>query len=134
MTTVRIGNTHAIEGYRDEDSDDPDLVRYRELVGERVTTMVLPEGIDVQEAAATVIVTLGHHMQADAGPEWIECEDKRLHAILCGHYGVDPTKLAPPEWGANLMKPTKVPAKKTAAKKTAAAKKAATPPAEEGET
>ena len=105
---VEIGNANAIEGYRDANSDDPDLVRYRDLEGQRVTTVVFPEGIPLQEAFQTVLGLLPEHMapRNDKGvptkPAWIETDSPGLLTLLLEHFEIDEkSNVRPRTWGNN---------------------------------
>lgn len=109
---VQIGNPFALEGYRDPSSDDPERVRYRPLPGERVTSIgPFPEGTDVGEAAALVVVTLSRHMDMTKGlPAWIESDSSVLRELLCSHYNIKPTRTRPPTWGSGANGPYPTPA------------------------
>jgi hypothetical protein len=119
MTTVQIGNATAIEGYRDPDSDEPDRVRFRELPGQRTTTVQLPDDMNIVEAAQTVILSLGNHMLADTRPVWIECDVPMLRTYLCAHFGLAESSTRPAEWGSDLVAPQEATPKKKAAKRAA---------------
>ena len=106
---VKIGNAHAIEGYRDGNSDDPDLVRYRDLGGQRTTTVMFPEGIGLQEAFGTVLGLLPEHMAATDGegkatkPAWIESDSQGLLALLLEHFDMDEKdNVRPRTWGNDV--------------------------------
>lgn len=116
---VEVGNATAIEGYR-ESEEGP--VLYRNLEGERVTTLILPDDLNVFEAVQTVAATMTAHMQPETVPVWIEADDPVLQAYLCNHYKIPTTSARPASWGKNAD-PT--PQKTPAAKKKAAAKKPA---------
>lgn len=97
---VEFGNVGALEGYRDPTSDDPDLVRYRTLDGQRTTRVVFPEEIGLREAFSTAIGALGFHMQADVKPVWIESDSSGLVALLEEHFGLPPSRnVRPKTWG-----------------------------------
>ena len=127
MTNVRIGNDHAIEGYYDEESDDPEIVRYREMSGERTTSLMMPDGLSLSEMTATVIVTMESHMRSGAVPAWIDSDNASLTTSLCLHWGINhQTQSKPAEWGSNLgpvekKKPARV--RSTTTKKSAADQK-----------
>lgn len=102
---VEIGNDHAIEGYR---ADDEDVVRYRALTGERVTTIVIPPQIGLQEAYASVVGALSVHMQVGEKPAWIETDTPGLTALLYEHFALDPVKcVRSPLWGQPKKKTTR---------------------------
>lgn len=85
---VEFGNDKAIEGYRDPQSDDPDLVRYRPVDGERVTQVLIPEGTGLQEAFTTVVTSFGYHIADGEKPTWIESDSPGLQTLLLEHYGI----------------------------------------------
>jgi hypothetical protein len=95
---VQFGNADALEGYRDPTSDDPDLVRYRPLDGDRVTTITFPEGMGLQEAFSTAVTALGYHMADGGSPAWIESDSEGLQALLLENYGLT-KNTRPKTWG-----------------------------------
>jgi len=102
---VEIGNAHAIEGFREGDDD---VVHYRAVPGERVTRIVIPSGIGIQEAYASVVGAMSVHMDPTQKPAWIETDTPGLTALLYEHYGLDPAKVArSPLWGQQKAKPVK---------------------------
>ena len=97
---VHIGNNDAIEGFRDSTSDDPDLVRYRPAEGERVTEIILAEGLSLNEAFTTVLAVMEHHMAAGATPQWIDSDSDGLTSLLQEHWGLTKTATSRPKtWG-----------------------------------
>lgn len=97
---VNVGNSSAIEGFRDPTSDDPDLVRYRPAEGDRVTEVVFPEGISLNEAFSTTLAVMDHHMAQGATPSWVESDSDGLTALLQEHWGLTKAKTARPKtWG-----------------------------------
>lgn len=97
---VVIGNPFALEGFRDEHSDDPELVRYRLAPGERETTFIFPEGMSINEALLAVVETTPRHIDLSVGPPaWIECDEPLLKKMLCQHFGVSERKRRPARWG-----------------------------------
>ena len=104
---VEIGNDHAIEGYRDPASDDPELVRYRPAPGQRTTEVIFPEGVGLQEAFLTVVGLLPQHMEeidADGQavrPAWIKSDTPALLSLLTDHYGLT-RNVRPRSWGSDL--------------------------------
>lgn len=107
---VELGNDKAQEGYRDPDSDEPDLVRYRPLDGERITTIVFPEDITLQEAFTTAAAAGQVHFQADESednplghhrPTWVESDSAGLKALLSEHFGLTKAtqQRRPKTWG-----------------------------------
>lgn len=102
-TYVEFGNDKVIEGYRDPKSDDPDLVRYRHLDGQRVTRLTYPDGIPLDEALVGTITAIGYHLAEDTTPQWFDSDDAGLKARLCDHFGVNPAKKKPKTWGAGVM-------------------------------
>jgi hypothetical protein len=94
---VHIGNSAAVEGYRDESSDDPELVRYRPVEGERVTEVVFPDGTGVSEAFTTTLGVLTHHMAEGSTPDWVTSDNDALAGLLAEHWGLGEDRLARPE-------------------------------------
>lgn len=114
---VEFGNTFAIEGYRDPLGEDPDRVLYRLLPGERVTSLVLPDGIGIMEAFATVVGAMTVHMNTadeNARPSWIQSDSEGLLTLLLEHYHIRPEKnVRPATWGQTQasIEPAKAPKK-----------------------
>ena len=98
-TYVEFGNDKGIEGYRDAQSDDPDLVRYRELDGQRVTRLAYPEGMTINEAFQGTVTAISYHLAQEGKPSWFESDSAGLHALLCENYGVNPEARKPKGWG-----------------------------------
>lgn len=98
-TYVEFGNDKGIEGYRDAESDDPDLVRYRELSGQRVTRLTYPEGMALTEAFQGTVTAVSYHLGEGGKPAWIESDSEGLKSLLCENYGVDPARKRPKTWG-----------------------------------
>jgi len=97
---VEIGNDHAIEGYRDPASDDPNAVLYRLLEGEHVTRLEFPQGMGLQDAYLASVAALMHHMEDGAAPAWVESDSPGLSTLLIEHYGTNPKKTRrPAAWG-----------------------------------
>jgi len=102
-TFVEFGNDKGIEGYRDAESDDPDLVRYRTLSGQRTTTLTYPEGMTLQEAFQGTVTAIGYHLAEDGRPQWFESDSAGLKALLCENYGVSPEQTKPKTWGQGAV-------------------------------
>jgi hypothetical protein len=97
---VHLGNNSAIEGFRDPTSDDPDLVRYRPLDGDRVTEVIFPEGISLNDAFSTTLAVMEHHMAQGAAPVWVESDSDGLTTLLQEHWGLAAAKTSRPKtWG-----------------------------------
>lgn len=111
---VQFGNRNTIEGYRDETSDDPDLVRYRPVDGDRITTITHPDEISLAEAFQTTLEAMRHHIAEGETPEWVESDSEGLKALLAEHYGLTAAKTSRPktfgkDTGAHLLAaPTQV--------------------------
>lgn len=105
MSPIRVefGNESGIEGYRDAQSDDPDLVRYRPTTGQRVTTLTYPDGMPLQEAFQGTVTAIGHHLAEEARPTWFESDSEGLRGLLCENYGVSPDKHKPKRWGMGAV-------------------------------
>jgi len=111
---IEIGNPNAIEAYTDEF----DVVRFRMIPGERVTTLILPDTMEIDEAVQTVVVTMELHMAPDTKPAWVECDDLTLRTYVCEHYGVAKSKRRPASWGGGVTLPAPEPKPKSKSKKT----------------
>ena len=97
---VNVGNSNALEGFRDPTSDDPDLVRYKPLDGDRVTEIAFPEGLSLSDAFSDTLAALEHHMESGAVPSWIESDSAGLTALLKEHWGLSDAKTSRPKtWG-----------------------------------
>lgn len=97
---VQVGNANAIEGYRDPTSDDPDLVRFRPLDGERITTLTIPDDIGLQEAFTSCVTALQYHIAEDGKPAWVESDSEGLQALLMEHFGIKKSQNTRPKtWG-----------------------------------
>jgi len=97
---VNLGNEAPIEGYRDPESGDPELVRYRRVEGgKRVTHVDIPSGKSMGDAFRLVTGLVPYHFAKGAGPVWVESESPGLTALLAEHYGLDPDKAGrPADW------------------------------------
>jgi hypothetical protein len=105
---VLIGNPSAIEGYRDAASDDPHKLRFREAPGDHTTTISIPSGIPLHEAAAGCIDALRHQMKAGERPAWIESNNEVLEAALLEHFGIHrQANRRPRTWGEQIEPVTK---------------------------
>lgn len=96
---VEFGNDKGIEGYRDAQSDDPELVRYRPLEGQRVTRLTYPDGMSLTEAFQGTVTAITHHMAEDGKPQWFESDSEGLRMLLCENYGVSAERTRPKGWG-----------------------------------
>ena len=97
---VEIGNDQALEGYRDPQGEDPDLVLYRAAPGQRTTTLKVPDGMGLSEAFTSITAALKKHMSEDATPVWIESDSAGLQALLEEHYGLSKAQAKrPARWG-----------------------------------
>lgn len=100
---VEFGNDQAIEGYRDENSDDPDLVRWREAPGQRITRFEFPEGTKLSEALAYVAngtqFHFAEHEVEDAdhpegvrterhAPAWVESDSEAFKSLCIEQFGL----------------------------------------------
>lgn len=88
MTYVQVGNPVAIEAYRDPSSNDPEKVRYREVGGERVTTISFPEDVEGEEAFQSALTSIAQHIKPGEKPAWIDSDDKDLKDRLQGQFKV----------------------------------------------
>lgn len=97
---VLLGNDKALEGYRDPTSDDPDLVRYRDLEGQRVTSISIPEGMSLNEAFQSVVTAFEYHIAQGEKPSFVESDSEGLQALLSEHFGLTKTQNTRPKtWG-----------------------------------
>jgi hypothetical protein len=97
---IEIGNDAAIEGYR-EVEDGP--LKYRDLEGERITTLHLPDDWDILEVVQTVRSTLPYHMDVRRGnPRWVSCSDAAVAASLSQVFALNGKPIPtdrPKTWG-----------------------------------
>lgn len=112
---VEYGNANAIEGYRDPDSDDPELVRWREVPeAERITKVVFPEGMTLQEAFNDAVISINFNFAEREvedpdhpdgvrterhKPVWVESDSEGLKALLTEHFGLKQGHKRPARWG-----------------------------------
>lgn len=94
---VEFGNDAAKVAYRDPNSDQPELVRYRPLEGQQVTTMIIPDGKSLADAFRIAVETLKLHMVEGGKPKWVEGDNIDLVTMLRTYYGV--SKARPKNWG-----------------------------------
>jgi hypothetical protein len=98
MYYIEVGTDQAKEGYRDPTSDDPELVRYRDLTGQRVVSLTVPDGVNLNEAFRTVAAALELHLSAGSIPAWVESNDKSLTTLLADLYEIE-DNTRPKDWG-----------------------------------
>jgi hypothetical protein len=88
---IHIGNSNAVEGYKDERSDEPDLTRYRPAPGERITEFVFPDDIELEEAFLNVIGAFlgtadlnnaGRHVVPGGSGDWVDGDSPELVALV----------------------------------------------------
>lgn len=91
---ILIGNDQAKEAYRENPEDKP---KYREVEGQYVTTVAVPDGVGLAEAFTTVIEVVRHHMVEGGQPKWVEGDSLDLITMLKSYYGV--SKARPKTWG-----------------------------------
>lgn len=96
---VELGNEAPIEGYRDPESDDPELVRYRRVEGKRITSIDIPTGKSLGDAFRLVTGLVPYHFAKNSNPVWVESDSPGLTALLAEHYGLDPENAGrPADW------------------------------------
>ena len=94
---IEFGNDAAIAAV----SDDDGKVTYQRYPGERVTRIDFPEGISVSEAHGIALAALGHHMEQDAVPRWVDSDSESLSMLAMEHFDLPRQSLGrPPSWGA----------------------------------
>jgi len=96
---LEFGNAHAIEGYRDPRSDNPEKVRYRPAQGQRITQVAIPEGMTLNDAFQSAVRMIAYHIAEGEKPTWIDSDNQVLERMLKEHFGVK--GLRPKEWGAD---------------------------------
>lgn len=95
--TIQLGVATAIEGYR-EPGDD--TLRFRDLPGERTTTLHFPEGIGHRDALLALTDAMNNHMRRDTKPVWVDGSDKGFVKAVCQHYGITlKSNKRPADWG-----------------------------------
>lgn len=98
MYNIEVGTASAVEGYRDADSDDPELVRYRDVTGQRIVTLTVPDGVNLNEAFRTIAAALELHIAPGSSPEWVQTNNDSLTALLVDLYQID-NNTRPSSWG-----------------------------------
>ena len=100
---VNLGNKDAIEAYRDPGSPDPEELKYREVPGERTTTIIFTGDPSLQEMLQDVDEIVSHHFAQGKGPVWVESDGDDLTRLLCERYGIPKNKNRRPKtWGNTL--------------------------------
>jgi hypothetical protein len=93
---VQMGNDNALAAIRGDD----DSVEFVDHPGEHVTTLVVTEGVPLNEAFNSVIISMQGHMKQGAKPAWIESDSPGLQALLEEHYGLAKAQnKRPKSWG-----------------------------------
>lgn len=90
MTTVVLGNRHAIES-RDNGQTHQPMPK-----GKRATVVNIPEDTSLGEAFATITNPKGAwsaHATDEAKPAWVASDSPGLATLLAEHYGVDVRKM-----------------------------------------
>ena len=99
MYFIEFGTEDAVEGYRDETSDDPERVRYRPVEGQRIVTMSVPDGVSLNEAFRTVAAALELHIANGTRPVWVQTNSEHLTALLADLYRIGDSNIRPEHWG-----------------------------------
>lgn len=95
-TQIEVGLNTAIEGYRDESGE----LLFRDLPGERITTIHIPDGMSDHEALIASVDALRSHMRRDTKPVWVDGSNKELVKALCQHHGILlKDNKRPADWG-----------------------------------
>jgi hypothetical protein len=98
MYYIEVGTDQAKEGYRDPDSDDPELVRYRDVDGQRIVTLTVPDGVNLNEAFRTIVAALELHLVEGSVPAWVEANNANLVNMIVDQYQIDGNE-RPEDWG-----------------------------------
>lgn len=93
-----LGNEHAIEGYRDPNSENPEQVLYRELEGQRTTEINFSPGLGPIDAFSQVLNIVSKHFAPGTGPSWVEGDDEALVTLVKRHFNIT-AKGRPKNWG-----------------------------------
>src|SRR5438270_256376 len=94
---LEFGNDHALEGYRDPRSDNPELVRYRPAMGQRITQVSFPDDIPLLEAFQGAVKLIDYHVAQGEKPAWIDSDSAGLEKLLKEHLGIKGSR--PKQWG-----------------------------------
>jgi len=94
---VEFGNNTCTENYRDPESEDPDLVRTRPYPGEHVTTLIIPNEQELEEAFRSCLGIFALHSEKNSVPVWVESDNSDLEKFLKIHYKIK--KPRPKSWG-----------------------------------
>lgn len=98
---VKVGNANAIELLRQADPQNPgqEISVWNAVPGELVTTISLEPNLPFMAQLQQVVRFLQEMMTPGAVPWWFECQDEALRTALCQHYGLNPDRVRPPNWG-----------------------------------
>lgn len=89
MSVVHIGNPAAQEGFEVKDPDGKSYhIEYRPVEGDRITEIHLPETLSLTEKFRTITTIMPKHLQQNANPMWVECNDKTLQTLLVEEYNL----------------------------------------------
>jgi hypothetical protein len=91
---LETGNDSAIEGYRNPGED---RVLYRPIDGQRVTRVVFPEGMSLEEAFQSAVRLLAYHYASGQGPAWVDSDSDALTKLLKSHFSIKSAR--PRSWG-----------------------------------
>lgn len=105
---IEIGNSSALEAYRVQDSDTPDKVHYREVPGDRITTVSFPESIVGDEAFESAVAAIANHIKPGERPAWLHSDNKDLKDRLQAFFGVKGKPRKNP-WGEDTGAPLVMP-------------------------
>lgn len=106
---VDIGIDNAKEGYRDPDSDNPELVRFRPIEGQYTVHAEIPEGTGLRDAFIEVTTALENHQQ-DPEPDqarrvrWVQSDSEGLLSLLTSEWGLTAQgNKRPKGWGLSAV-------------------------------
>lgn len=94
---LEVGNDSAIEGYRDPTAPNPEAVQYRAAPGQRVTRVVFPDGMLLQEAFTSAVKLMDYHVAAGESPAWVDSDSKSLEQLVKEHFSIKQGR--PRTWG-----------------------------------
>lgn len=101
---VEFGNDNAVEGYKEDGSDE---VRFRRVEGQQVTVVRFPEdgSVPLLEAFQTAVAVVAGdaHFEGDAKPKWVNSDNDALASLLSEHFDC-PAKALPASWGTKALR------------------------------
>jgi hypothetical protein len=87
MPTIQLGNTAVLEPFKPDEGTNETEYRKRADLGQRVTTISIPAGWDLEETLRTVRLLWGNVSQE--APAWVEADDELVQRAVGDALGCD---------------------------------------------